>query len=149
MGIFSRFPNFGPLLGCSGRAQGVLRACSGRAQGSSASAQGSYPRLRLSGGCSGLRGVFVEDYRGCLGNCPKDQHSLKFLSSPFLPMLTPTLWTYNSCQNANIALKFSFTVRVETSRYLIKDDDSVERERLRVQAWAFTMQLGELKCVAK
>ena len=44
---------------------------------------------------------------------------LNFLSSPFLPMPTRTLWAYDSCQNANTALKFGIIVGVETSRYLI------------------------------
>jgi hypothetical protein len=39
----------------------------------------------------------------------------------FLPLLpTPMLWTYNSCENANTALKFGII------------DDTVERKQLEV-----------------
>ena len=50
-----------------------------------------------------------------------------------MPTPTPTLWTYNSCQNANTALKFVIIVGVETSRYLTKMTIvTVERKQLEV-----------------
>ena len=43
------------------------------------------------------------------------------------------LWTYNSCQNANTALKFVIIVGVETLRYLTKITIvTIERKQLEV-----------------
>ena len=59
---------------------------------------------------------------GCLGelSTPPFQRLVEVSFLPLLPTPTPTLWTYNSCQNANTALKFVIIVGVETSRYLTK-----------------------------
>ena len=70
---------------------------------------------------------------GCLGelSTPPFQRLVEVFFLPLLPTPTPTLWTYNSCQNANTALKFVIIVGVETSRYLTKMTIvTVERKQL-------------------
>jgi len=72
---------------------------------------------------------------GCLGELSTSpfQRLVEVSFLPLLPMPTPTLWTYNSCQNANTALKFVIIVGVETSRYLTKMTIvTVERKQLEV-----------------
>src|SRR6266702_66844 len=72
---------------------------------------------------------------GCLGelSTPPFQRVVKVSFLPLLPTPTPTLWTYNSCQNANTALKFVIIVGVETSWYLIKMTKvTVEHKQLEV-----------------
>ena len=61
-----------------------------------------------------------------------------------MPTFTPTLWTYNSCQNANTALNFVIIIGVETSRYLIKMTIvTVERKQLKV----LTARSLQLLCI--
>jgi len=72
---------------------------------------------------------------GCLGelSTPPFQRLVEVSFLPLLPTPTPTLWTYNSCQNANTALKFVIIVGVETLRYLTKMTIvTVERKQLEV-----------------
>ena len=74
-------------------------------------------------------------YFSCLGelSTPPFQRLVEVSFLPLLPTPTPTLWTYNSCQNANTALKFVIIVGVETSRYLTKMTIvTMERKQLEV-----------------
>ena len=77
--------------------------------------------VTVANGCGYTQGPFW--LRIALVGQKNQIEDVRFLFSPFSPLITPPLWTpkreYNAV-SAERSMKFSNTVRVETSRYLTK-----------------------------